>query len=117
MSESEESIRLVVAVVNDRDADDLEACLNKAHFQVTRLRSSGGFLKEGNTTFFIGTEKRYLDELFELIEDNCCSRTRTIAPMSPLASELEENYFSLPMEVEVGGATVFVLDVEQFKKF
>ncbi len=117
MSESEQSgeARLVIAVVHDKDADALESGLNEARFQVTRLKSSGGFLKEGNTTFFIGTRQEYVDELLDIIEENCRCRSRTIAPMSPLASELE-SYYSLPMEVEIGGATVFVLDVEQFKK-
>lgn len=115
MSEAENDARLVVAVVHDKDADELEAGLNEARYQVTRLKSSGGFLKEGNTTFFIGTDKEYVDELLEVIENNCRCRKKTIAPMSPLATELE-SYYSLPMEVEIGGATVFVLDVEQFKK-
>ncbi len=115
MNEGGEQVRLVVAVVHDKDADELESGLNEARFQVTRLKSSGGFLKEGNTTFFIGTEAEYVDELLEIIEDKCRCRKKTIAPMSPLATELE-SYYSLPMEVEIGGATVFVLDVEQFKK-
>ncbi len=118
MSEENDSIedaRLVIAIVHDNDADILESSLEAAHFRVTRLKSSGGFLKEGNTTFLIGTAARYLDELMEIIEENCRERKRTISPLSPIAAEMQ-SYHTLPMEVEVGGATVFVIEVEQFKK-
>ncbi len=115
MNQEAEVAKLVVAVVHDNDARPLMKALNESHFQTTRLSSSGGFLREGNTTFFIGTREEDLEELLETIKSNCQSRTRTVTSMSPIASSLE-SYYSFPMEVEIGGATVFVLDVEQFHK-
>lgn len=53
--------------------------------------------------------------MLEIIKDNCQSREKTVAPMSPVANSLE-SYYTFPMEVQIGGATVFVLDVEQFIK-
>lgn len=115
MNREVEVAKLVVAVVHDNDAQTLMKALNKSHFQTTRLSSTGGFLREGNTTFLIGTREKYLEELLEIIKSNCESRTRTVTSMSPIASSLE-SYYSFPMEVEIGGATVFVLEVERFHK-
>ncbi|MEJ6952228.1 cyclic-di-AMP receptor [Natronospora cellulosivora (SeqCode)] len=109
-------MKMVVAVVHDHDAHNLLEALNKDGFQVTKLASTGGFLREGNTTFLIGADQEHVDELLEIIKENCEAREKTIAPMSPVANSLE-SYYSFPMEVQIGGATVFVIDVEQFKKF
>ncbi len=108
-------MKMVVAVVHDHDAPDLMDNLTNANFQVTRMASTGGFLREGNTTFMIGTDRESLDKLMEIIEETCKSRKKTVAPMSPVANSLE-SYYSFPMEVEIGGATVFILDVEKFIK-
>ncbi|MFW6265092.1 MAG: cyclic-di-AMP receptor [Bacillota bacterium] len=109
-------MKMVVAVVHDHDAHNLLEALNKEGFQVTKLASTGGFLREGNTTFLIGTDQDHVDDLLEIIKENCESREKTIAPMSPVANSLE-SYYSFPMEVQIGGATVFVIDVEQFQKY
>lgn len=113
---SMDNMKMVVAVVHDHDAHNLLEDLNKEGFQVTKLASTGGFLREGNTTFIIGTDQDHVDDLLEIIKENCESREKTIAPMSPVANSLE-SYYSFPMEVQIGGATVFVIDIEQFKKF
>ncbi len=110
-----ETKKMVVAIVHDHDAPDLMDSLANARFQATKLATTGGFLREGNTTFIIGTDEEHLEELIDLINDNCKSRKKTVAPMSPVANTLE-GYYSFPMEVQIGGATVFVLDVEKFIK-
>jgi len=51
MAEESPKMKMVVAIVNDSDAASLQSNLNKARFQTTKLSSSGGFLREGNTTF------------------------------------------------------------------
>jgi len=108
-------VKMVVAIVHDHDASDLMDELTNSNFQATRMASTGGFLREGNTTFMIGTDKDHIDELLDIIEETCKSREKTVAPMSPVANSLE-SYYSFPMEVQIGGATVFIIDVEQFLK-
>ncbi|MGM0420579.1 MAG: cyclic-di-AMP receptor [Bacillota bacterium] len=115
MGDNSTKMKMVIAIVHDSDASSLRDNLTKARFQITKLSSSGGFLREGNTIFVIGTEEKYLDELIEILKENCEHRDETVASMSPVANSLE-SYYSFPMEVEVGGATVFVIDVEQFYK-
>ena len=116
MSENEsKTVKMVVAIVHDHDAHNLMEALSNANFKATKMATTGGFLREGNTTFMIGTDEDHLDEVMQIIKDNCQARKKTIAPMSPVANSME-SYYSFPMEVKIGGATVFIMDVEQFIK-
>jgi len=110
-----DKMKMVIAIVHDHDAQNLLEALNKDGFQVTKMASTGGFLREGNTTFLIGTDEDHLHELKEIIKENCRTRQKTIAPMSPVANTME-SYYTFPMEVQIGGATLFVINVEEFLK-
>ena len=113
--EKKRGTKMVLAIVNDHDAQSLLEALNKKGFQATRMASTGGFFREGNTTFLIGTEEDKIEDLLAIIKEKCQTRKKIIAPMSPVANTLE-NYYSFPMEVQVGGATIFIVDVDQFIK-
>lgn len=114
-AETGKTIKMVVAIVHDHDAADLLEALTTSGFQATKMASTGGFLREGNTTFMIGSDQDHVEEVLDIIKDNCESRRKTVAPMSPVANSLE-GYYSFPMEIKIGGATVFIIDVEQFLK-
>lgn len=109
-------MKLIVAVVQDQDSNRLSSALTKNDFRATKLASTGGFLRSGNTTFLIGTNDNRVDSLLELIKDNCRSRDQMVAPVSPMGGNAD-SYIPYPVEVEVGGATVFVLPIEQFHHF
>ncbi|ADO78140.1 cyclic-di-AMP receptor [Halanaerobium praevalens] len=109
------TVKMVIAIVHDHDAADLLEALTTAGFQATKMASTGGFLREGNTTFLIGSDEEHVEEVLDIIKANCESRKKTVAPMSPVANSLE-GYYSFPMEIKIGGATIFIIDVEQFAK-
>lgn len=109
-------MKLVVAVVQDQDSSRLSNALTKNEFRATKLASTGGFLRSGNTTFLIGTEDSLIPNVLDIIRDNCRAREQMVAPVSPLGGNAE-SYIPYPVEVEVGGATVFVLPIEQFHHF
>ena len=109
-------MKLVVAVVQDQDSSSLLNELLKNNFRATKLASTGGFLKSGNTTFLIGTEDARVDKALKVINDSCRSREQMVAPVSPMGGNAD-SYIPYPVEVEVGGATVFVLPIEQFHQF
>ncbi|OAS85746.1 MULTISPECIES: cyclic-di-AMP receptor [Metabacillus] len=109
-------MKLVIVVVQDQDSNKLLNALMEHNFRVTKLSSSGGFLKSGNTTFMIGTEDIRVDKALQIIKDNCKSRDQLVAPVSPMGGNAD-SFIPYPVEVEVGGATVFVLPVEQFHQF
>lgn len=109
-------MKLVLAVVQDKDSNQLQSALVDTGFHVTKLASTGGFLKSGNTTFMIGVEDSRVDELLNSIHDQCRSRKQVVSPISALDGN-PEGYMIHPIEVEVGGATIFVLNVDHFEHF
>ncbi|WP_110114653.1 cyclic-di-AMP receptor [Bacillus sp. CGMCC 1.16541] len=109
-------MKLVVAVIQDSDGAKLLNALVENGFRSTKLASTGGFLKSGNTTIMIGTEDDKVDTVLDIIKNECKNRRQLISPVSPMGGNAD-SYIPYPVEVEVGGATVFVLPVDQFHQF
>lgn len=109
-------LKMIVAVVQDKDSPKLAQNLVKSGIRATKLASTGGFLHAGNTTFMIGTTEDKVQTVLDIIKASCRSREQVVTPMSPMGNQLE-SYVPYPVTVQVGGATVFVLDVEQFEHF
>ncbi len=107
-------MKLIVAVVQDKDSIRLVEALVEKGYRATKLASTGGFLKSGNTTLLIGVEEKYVPKVIDVIREVCHAREQLITPMAPVGSNSVESYVPYPIEVLVGGATVFVLDVEKF---
>ncbi len=107
-------MKLIVAIVQDQDAQNVINELTEKEYRVTKLASTGGFLKAGNTTLLSGVETEKVDEVIEIIERNC--KTREITTSLLTVTMPGDTYIPYPLEVKVGGATVFVLDVEQHIK-
>jgi len=108
-------VKLVVTVVHADDAGDLASRLSEGGFGVTRIKSVGGFLRRQNHTFLIGVTDHQLEEVLDIIRERCHKRTENVSPVPPLV-EPGEVYLPYPLEVEVGGATVFVLHVDRFER-
>ncbi|GIQ67256.1 hypothetical protein DUZ99_09250 [Xylanibacillus composti] len=109
-------MKLVIAVVQDKDSNRLANALVKEGFRATKLASTGGFLKAGNTTFMIGIEDECIPEVMKTIKANCQVRDQLVTPVSPMGGTTD-SYIPFPVEVQVGGAAVFVLPVERFEHF
>ncbi len=107
-------MKLVMAIINADDANDVINQLMKKSYSVTRLATTGGFLKTGNTTVIIGVDEEKVQDVLDTINEYSHSRKQLL----PSTSEIGMCFFpTAPVEVNVGGATVFVLDVERFEKF
>ncbi len=109
-------MKLIIAVVQDKDSPRLAQNLVKASLRATKLASTGGFLHAGNTTFLIGTTDDKVDEIKAIIKSSCQSREQVMMPMSRLGSQLD-SYIPYAVTVQVGGATVFVVEVADFEQF
>ena len=106
-------MKMVLAIINYDDAQDVISSLMKAGFSITKLATTGGFLKAGNVTILVGLDVSRLDECFDIIREHSSTRKQII----PTTAELGMGFFpSAPVQVDVGGATVFVLGVERFEK-
>ncbi len=111
-------MKIVYAIVGSSDGTRVTAVLNEHGYMVTRLATTGGFLKKGNATLMIGTEKERVDEAIHLIEETCGKRQKIMCDLpAPHTGTMSAGFATIPTEVEVGGATIFVTDVERFEKF
>ncbi|MEQ1821518.1 MAG: cyclic-di-AMP receptor [Fimbriimonadaceae bacterium] len=107
-------MKLVICIIHNRDKNRVTDKLIEAGFKFTIIGSTGGFLREGNTTLMIGTEPSELDPLMELFKEFCCAREQIINVGS---MEAPAGLMGAPVKVPVGGAVVFVLDVGRFERF
>jgi uncharacterized protein YaaQ len=102
-------MKLIIAVLHQQDEPALTKALTRRQFGVTHISSQGGFLREGNTTLFIVVADHRVDDVLQIIREHCHTRSKFVAPIPPVA-ESGEFYPSTPIEVQVGGATVFVVN-------
>ncbi len=107
-------MKLVYAIVKDIDSIDVTKKLNKEGYYVTKLASTGGFLKEGNTTLMVVTEKEKVDGLIKIVKEEC-GPSRQVRAESMIRSN--PDFAPVNTVVNLGGATIVVVNVESFIKF
>lgn len=106
-------MKLITAIINKEDTRSACAALIKAGFSVTRLSTTGGFLMAGNTTLLIGVEDDKVDDCIKVLHHKCKQRTGimpNVTGYNEVGARVE------PMTVTIGGATIFVTNVERFEK-
>ncbi|MFZ5944521.1 MAG: cyclic-di-AMP receptor [Bacillota bacterium] len=108
-------MKLVITVLQDSDAPALLEKLVEHGFRATKLASTGGFLKKGNTTIFAGVENERVDEIINLVKEKCCMSQQVLTPVTTTGGPME-SYLPHLIDVPSGGANIFVIDVEQYIK-
>lgn len=108
-------MKLIIAILQDKDAGRAVTEINRRGFRATKLASTGGFLREGNTTILVGVEEPDVEQVLAVLRRTSSVRHETLTPQAPAHSG--EPYVPFPVEVTVGGATVFVVDVDRYEKF
>jgi len=109
-------VKLAVCIVHNRDRGKINDELVRAGFKFTVIGSTGGFLREGNTTYLIGAEEQDLPTLLALVEEHSQSRDQLVNVM-PYEAAPPGAFIPSPVKVPVGGAVVFVMDVDEFHRF
>ena len=107
-------MKLILAIVNNDDSARASSALTDAGFSVTRLSTTGGFLMVGNTTFLIGTDDEAAPKAIEILREHCTTRKQYASSTSSFGMGM--NHMAPLEEVNVGGATIFVLDVNHMEK-
>jgi len=107
-------MKLILAVIQKEDEDALSDALEQENVGATRIGSSGGFLRASNVTLMIALEEQRLDRVLSLMREHCKRRVKHLNPVLPSLEARERFLGSVP--VEVGGATVFVLNLERVEK-
>ncbi|QQY79870.1 uncharacterized protein YaaQ [Keratinibaculum paraultunense] len=93
-------MKLIIAVIQDEFSNKVVKALMDNKYRATKLSSTGGFLKSGNTTLLIGVKDDEVDEIIDIIEKECKNK----------------KVMKGHKEINVGGANIFVLNMEDFKK-
>jgi uncharacterized protein YaaQ len=104
--------KLLIAVVQDQDAGTVVEALRGAQLRVTEVTSRGGFLKARNVMLYIGVEDDQIGAAMQLIEENCSSRTMSVP--AEILGGMDANW--MPTEVTHGGATVFVVPLDEIRR-
>jgi len=107
-------MKLLISIVNKDDTSKVSDALMNSGFIITRLATTGGFLKAGNTTMILGVEDERIDEALNIIKKN--SKKRVMETTLATPEFVSEIFMPKTTQIVVGGATVFVLDVDKFYK-
>lgn len=108
-------MKLIIAVVNNDDSRTVLERLGRQGFSATVTSSAGGFLHVSNSTIFCGVDDSELPEALGVIRESCTSRIQYVTPLPPVM-EPGEMHIPTPVQKNVGGATIFVMDVAHFEK-
>lgn len=108
-------LKLVIIIASDSDVERLMKKLIEQGYPATKVSSTGGFLRRGNATILSGVEANEVDQVLAMVRAECHARTEFL-PMQTLPIFGEGATLSEPVEVRVGGAIVFVVNVERFEK-
>jgi uncharacterized protein YaaQ len=109
-------MKFVISVIQEEDTKSVVDILLNEGFKVTKLRSMGGFLEVHNTILLSAVETKCLDKYLDIIKNNCKSRQRFVENV-PLNMLEGSPGYTLPVKVTVGGAQVFIINMEDYKKY
>ncbi len=109
-------MKLIMAIVQAVDARVLMDALMAGGYRATRIGTTGGFLVRGNVTVLVGVEDDKVDGVFEILSKYCHGRREFVAPVVPVSDSATARGLSQPAQVDIGGTTVFVLDVARFER-
>ena len=112
---AEQRLKLVVIIASESDGDRLIHRLIDQGYPATKIAGTGGFLRRGNATILSGVDAGEVDAVIAIVREECHARTEFV-PAQTLPFAGESGLMSQQFEVRVGGATVFVVDVERFEQ-
>ena len=106
-------MKLITAIVNKDDSNAVQSGLTGEGFQVTRLATTGGFLMAGNVTFMMAVDDECVDQAIEIVKTHSRQRKELVPSTASYGMGVSSAF---PIEVTVGGATIFVQNIERFEK-
>lgn len=108
-------MQAILTIIQSQDADAVLQRLQSLNLPcLERIASSGSFLRQSNTALWIAAPEAQVSQVLNALRDTCHRRT-SFTPSYYI--ETAPMMFALPLEVEVGGATVFICDIERYEVF
>lgn len=108
-------MKLIIAIIHDRDKQKVGDALLQSGHKFTNIATTGGFLRDGNCTLLIGAEDDQVDDIIGTLE-NCCSSRELYVNQPPIDALGAGGMLMNPVKVTVGGAIIFVVNVERFER-
>jgi uncharacterized protein YaaQ len=109
-------MKMIYAIIQSADSNNVTELLNKEGFVVTKLATTGGFMRKGNTTLLVGTKEEHVQKVIEIIKKECGERKHVKYNLPYSENPSMISGMLVPVTVDVGGAVIFVVDVERFEK-
>ena len=110
-------MKLMYIIVRQDNEPDVVNALIKENFRITKLATSGGFLRKGNTTLFSCVQDNEVNKAIDIIKTECGKRQQIQIEMPINLPSTAINYTTVSTTIEIGGATIIVTDVYKFEKF
>jgi uncharacterized protein YaaQ len=108
-------LKLLITIIHERDHSRVSDSLLGTGYKFTKISSTGGFLRDGNATLLIGVEEEDVDTVIGLVRDSCKTREQYVSLPTPDAIP-GGAFIPSPVKVTVGGAVIFIVDVERFER-
>ena len=105
------AMKLIAAIVDERDVDQVMSALTGQHINLTHVSSTGGLISSGDSTLLIGVDEERVPQVMKVIAD-LASLRQSFMSMT-YADHLPHTGI---IEVQVGGFQCFVLDVDHFEQ-
>lgn len=110
-----QAVKLIIAIIHERDRQKVSDALLQSGHKFTNIATTGGFLRDGNSTLLIGADDDKVDEIISLL-DNCCHSREQFVNQPPIDALAAGGMLMNPVKVTVGGAIIFVVNVERFER-
>ncbi|HBA93398.1 MAG TPA: transcriptional regulator [Ruminococcaceae bacterium] len=107
-------MKLVISIVANSDVDKVVSALGNKGFYVTKMSIRGQFLVDGNTTLLSACQDEKVPEIYDIIKKNVSKR---IVKSPGVTSNVHGSLLNQSVDVEVGGATAFTVNIEDLVKF
>jgi len=108
-------MKLLITIIHERDHSKVSDALLAAGYKFTKISTTGGFLRDGNATLLIGVEDEDIDTVIGLVRDSCKTREQYVS-LPPPDVMPAGTFIPNPVKVSVGGAVIFVVDVDRFER-
>lgn len=110
--------KLIYAIIGKEDTEVVTSALSKSGFQATKLSTTGGFLKRGNTTLMICVDEKKMQDVIAIIK-KVCGKRQSIdinVPYVDSTGDIPMTLAGVTQKVEIGGAIIFAVNVDYFEK-
>ena len=107
-------MKLVMTIISNSDVEKVMDAVSNAGYFATKISTTGQFLVDGHTAVLIGCDDEKVPTLYEILKNNVTKRT---VHTPGVKSTISGSLLNQAVDVEVGGAVAFTMNIDDFQKF